>query len=224
MKPYMRSELVLGKEKMTRLKNVRILLCGLGGVGSFVAESLYRTGIKKMTFVDYDDIQPSNLNRQLEATKDTIGRKKTEAMKERLLAIYPDGEIDIISTMVSEENIPSLFNKEYDFVIDAIDTVSAKVALAYEADKRRIPFIGAMGCGNKLDPSKLKIMLLSQTRICPLARVVRKKASQLNIDFPVCVSEEAPVIQAGRDETIGSVIFVPGMAGLMMSAYVIDKI
>ncbi len=218
-----RSELLLGKEGIERLQRASVCIFGVGGVGSYVAEAIGRSGIGKITLVDFDTVAPSNVNRQIPATGETIGQKKAEVMANRIRSINPEADVQVIDKFCTPENASELVPESCDFVIDAIDTVSAKLAIAEICKKRNIPIISCMGTGNKLDPSRFRITDIFKTSVCPLCRVMRRELKKRGIeDLMVLYSDEEP-INTGTD-VIGSVPFVPSCAGLMIAGHVIKEI
>ena len=227
-----RTALLLGTEGMRRLAASHVLVVGLGGVGAYAAEEIARAGVGRMTLVDADVVSLSNLNRQLPALHSTLGKLKAEVMAARLRDINPDLEIEVRNCFVRDEETEALLDAaHYDFVVDAIDTVSAKIALAELAQRENIPVISSMGTGNKLHPEMFRIADLSKTRVCPLCRVMRKELKNRGIlHLKVLYSEEKPVDTAGRAtgedpgarrSVPGSISFVPPAAGLIIAGEVI---
>ena len=214
---------ILGKENFNKLQKANIIIFGIGGVGSYVAEALVRTGIGNITIVDGDKIEESNINRQLPALYSTVGKSKVEVMKSRVLDINPNINIVTYNVFVTSENI-DMFNFSFFFyVIDAIDTVSAKLKIIQKAKECDIRIISSMGTGNKMDVTKFKICDISKTSVCPLAKIIRKELSKLGIkNVKVLFSTEEPLVKS-RD-SISSLAFVPGTAGLMIASEVIKDI
>ncbi len=230
MNQFEREQLLIGKENVEKLKSTKIIIFGIGGVGSFCAEALARAGIGKMTLVDYDVIDITNLNRQLHALNATIGKYKVEVMKNRILDI---NEKAIVETIYNkEENQPeeNLINQTYDYVIDAVDTITTKIKLIEKAKQINVPIISAMGTGNKLDPTKFKVTDIYKTSVCPLSKIMRKELKKRNIkDLKVVYSEEEPKkiendAENQNNKVIGSISFVPSVAGLIMAGEVIKDI
>lgn len=221
---------IIGIEAFSRLQNSCVAVFGLGGVGGYAAEALARSGVGRLLLVDYDTVSVSNINRQIIATEQTVGQKKTEAFAKRAKAINPDIEIIEISEFVSGENVADILkSNKLDYIIDAIDTVSSKVALISHAHSLNIPIISCMGTGNKLDPTLFKITDISKTDTCPLARVMRKKLHEVGISHAdVLYSPEKPVSIESSSENgrhvPASVAFVPSVAGLIIGGYAIKKI
>lgn len=223
---YSRSELLLGSGAEKRLSEKRIILFGLGGVGSYAAEVLARAGIGSITIVDNDCVCVSNLNRQLCALHSTIGKTKIEVIAERIKDINPDCKITAIQKFCLPENIEEFELEKYDYIADAIDTVSAKIALAERAFKLGIPMIACMGTGNKYDPSRFRISDISKTSVCPLCRVMRYELKKRGIKkLNVVWSDEEPAKVVAESENSrhspGSLPFVPGAAGLIMAGRII---
>ncbi len=214
---------ILGKENFNKLQKANIIIFGIGGVGSYVAEALVRTGIGNITIVDGDKIEESNINRQLPALYSTVGKSKVEVMKSRVLDINPNINIVTYNVFVTSENIDMFNFSKYDYVIDAIDTVSAKLKIIQKAKECDIRIISSMGTGNKMDVTKFKICDISKTSVCPLAKIIRKELSKLGIkNVKVLFSTEEPLVKS-RD-SISSLAFVPGTAGLMIASEVIKDI
>ena len=227
---YSRTEKLIGKENLDKLKKSKIAVFGIGGVGSFVVEGLARAGIGKLILVDKDEISISNINRQIHATYETIGKDKVEVMKQRILSINPEIEVKAWKEFFMPEcNLP-IIEEDVDYIVDAIDTVSAKIALIELAKKMNIPIISAMGTGNKLDPTKFEITDIYKTTICPLAKVMRKELRKRGIDkLKVIYSKEEPIKLEESEKENGKVIpgsisFVPSVAGLMIAGEVIKDI
>lgn len=224
---FSRTEMLLGKENMDKLKTAHVAVFGLGGVGGHVCEALARCGVSKFTLFDNDIIAESNLNRQIIATMDTIGMAKTDAMKYRILSINHDAKIITNQVFFLPNNADCYPLNEYDYVIDAIDTVSAKIELAVRAERLSIPIISSMGTGNKLDPTQFKISDIYKTSVCPLARVMRKELKDRNVKkLKVLYSEEKPIKPDSPDSsrTPGSTSFVPSVAGLIIASEVVKDL
>ncbi len=225
---FTRTECLLGENALKKLKNSKVLLFGIGGVGGYIAESLVRSGIGTIALVDNDVVSKSNINRQIVALNSTLGKKKTEVMKERLADINPDCNIYCYNLFFTPETKEIDFG-EFDYVIDAIDTVTSKIEIIKRCKEKDIPVISSMGTGNKLLPHMLEITDISKTTICPLARVMRKELSKRNIkNVKAICSKEQPynVIadeQNGRHSP-GSAIFVPATAGIMIASEVIKDL
>lgn len=225
---FSRTEMLLGTAALKKLRQSRVAVFGLGGVGGFAAEALARAGVGTLDLTDSDTVSLSNLNRQIFALHSTLGKSKVMAAKERLTDINPDLKINVNECFYLPENKERFDFSVYDYVVDAVDTVSAKISLAAECVRCGTPLISAMGAGNRLDPSALQVADISKTYGCPLAKVVRKKLRELGINhLKVVFSSETALKPAECDEesnkrqTPGSVSFVPSVMGLMMAGEVI---
>ena len=222
---YARTARLLGAEGMERLKNAHVLVFGLGGVGSYIVEALARSGIGALTLVDADVVDASNINRQLVADVSTVGMDKVEVAKNRVLAVNPDCRVTVKKMLYLPEKSGEFDFSSYDYIADAIDNVSAKISLAVEADRAGTPLIAAMGTGNKLHPEMLEIADISKTSVCPLARVMRTELRKRGINhLKVVYSKEEPIKGADGERIIGSVAFVPSVAGLMIAGEIIRSI
>lgn len=225
-----RSELLLGKDSLEKLSKACVGIFGIGGVGSYAAESLARSGIGKLVLVDYDIIDISNLNRQVHATSKTVGMLKVEAMKDRLVEINPNIIINPISIKYSYATSEHFNLSEYDYIVDAVDMVSSKLELVKNARKLGIPIISSMGAGNKLNPAGFLVSDIFKTSVCPLARVMRHELRKLNIpDLKVVYSKEEPIKTSLMDESNkklipGSVSFVPPVVGMIIASEVIKDL
>lgn len=215
---------LIGAEAVGRLCGARVLLFGCGGVGGYTAEALIRAGVGSLYAVDFDVVSESNLNRQIIATVDVIGCKKVELLRRRALSINPDIVFNALDTFVDAENADSIIAAASpDFICDAVDNVTAKLAIISSAKARSIPVISSMGTGNKLDPSRFRITDISKTQVCPLARVMRRELKARNIEgVDVLWSDEPPVSSGSR--VPASVSFVPSCAGLMIGGYIIKRL
>lgn len=228
--PFARSELLLGAEGMEKLRESTVAVFGIGGVGSFTAEVLVRTGIGSIVLIDYDIIDITNINRQIHATTKTIGSFKVEVMKERLLDINPNLNITIYNEKYNKETKEKLISSEYTYVIDAIDMVSSKLDLIIECKNRGIPIISSMGAGNKLNPTMFQVGDIYSTKICPLAKIMRKELRKRNVESLKVVwsEEEAKKINLEnsdlRKAIPGSIGFVPSVAGIIIASEVIKDI
>lgn len=232
MEQFYRTSLLISEEKVKLLNNKTVLLCGLGGVGSYVFESLVRCGVGNFIIVDNDVVSITNLNRQLVALHSTIGRLKVDVAKDRAIDINPNVSVKTLPIFISKETIDSIFTTKIDYIVDAIDNVTGKILLIEKATSLNIPIISSMGTGNKLDPTKLKITDLQKTEYCPLAKVMRYELKKRNIrHIKVLSSTEVldnhPKI---KDETnqnkviIGSISFVPSTGGLLIASEVIKDL
>ncbi|MBC8590425.1 tRNA threonylcarbamoyladenosine dehydratase [Wansuia hejianensis] len=227
---FTRTEALIGKKAMEILSDSTVAIFGIGGVGSFTAEALIRSGLGKIILIDYDIIDISNINRQIHATFKTIGQPKVIAMKDRLLDINPNLNVVVHNTKYNLDSKQFLLNKDYDYVVDAIDMVSSKVDLIVSAQKMGIPVISSMGAGNKLSPTMFKIGDIYDTKICPLAKVMRNQLRKKGVkDLKVVWSEETPLkVNLGetnlRKAVPGSISFVPSTAGLIIASEVIKDL
>ncbi len=217
-----RLELLIGKDKLDLIKTKKILLIGVGGVGGACAVSLVRSGIHNLTIVDFDNVEKSNLNRQAVAKNSTLGKKKVEVLKDLLLDINPLVNIKCLDIFLDENNIDEVI-KDYDYVIDACDSVKTKEAIIKKCSNEEIPFISSMGTGNRIDPSKLEIVDIKKTSGDPLAKIIRKFVKDERIKGKVMVlcSKEVPL---RKGTVVGSTAFVPTSAGLLITSYVIREI
>ena len=228
---FLRNEMLIGKEGAEKLSQSSVIVFGVGGVGSACAESLARSGIGAITLVDADCVDATNLNRQLLATNETVGRPKTDVMAERILSINPHCRVQKIHMFYLPENADSIDLSAYDYIVDAIDTVSAKIELIVRAKRLNIPIISCMGTGNKLRPEMLTISDIYKTRVCPLCRVMRRELKTRGIDkLKVVYSEEEPITPFFQPEdthkknTPGSMPFVPPVAGFLIASAVVSDI
>jgi len=244
---FSRSELILGKAGIEKLKNSKVAVFGVGGVGSYTVEALVRCGVGHIVLIDDDCICLTNLNRQLHATRKTVGKPKVEAMRDRILDINPKCEVTIIQKFYMPDVAEELIDNSYNYIVDAIDTVTAKIDLVVRAEERGIPIISAMGAGNKLDPTKFEVSDIYKTTVDPLARVVRKELRNRGIKkLKVVYSKEEPITpvetensscSAGcicpkgtarkctvKHQIPGSLSFVPSVMGLIIAGEVIKDL
>jgi tRNA A37 threonylcarbamoyladenosine dehydratase len=241
-----RTELLIGKEALDKLGNSKVVVFGIGGVGSYTVEALARAGVGKLVLVDDDTICLTNINRQIHATTKTISKSKVETMKERVLQINRRCEVTTFETFVKEDNIGEIISEDTDYVVDAIDTVSSKIALVVWCKEHNIKIMSSMGTGNKLDPTQFRVADIYKTKICPLAKVMRYELKKRNIDsLKVVYSEEIPmkpkledvvtckdgcVCTSGskkctiRRQIPGSISFVPPVAGMIIAGEVVKDI
>ncbi len=220
---YTRTRMLLGSEEVDRLQNASVLLFGVGGVGGFTCEALARAGVGRIHIVDKDVVDITNINRQIIATHDTVGRPKVEVMKERILSINPVAAVEATECFYLPDRAAEFDFGAYDYVIDAIDNVSAKLSIICEAKAAGTPVISSMGTGNKLDPTRFEIADIHKTSVCPLAKVIRKGLKDRGIkDVKVLYSREEPVRTGLR--TPASVSFVPSVAGLIIAGEVIKDL
>lgn len=244
---FSRTELLLGKEAMDKLQNSRVAVFGIGGVGGYVCEALVRSGIYHFDLIDDDQVCLTNLNRQIIATRKTIGQYKVDVMRERILEINPDADVSVHKCFFLPENADEFPFEEYDYVVDAVDTVTAKIELVMKAQEKGVPIISSMGAGNKLDPSAFKVADIYKTRVDPLARVMRREMKKRGVKkLKVVYSEEDPkrpiedmavscrnncICPPGaqhkcteRRDIPGSTAFVPSVAGLIIAGEVIKDL
>ena len=226
---FSRTELLVGESAIIKLKNSKVAVFGVGGVGSYTVEALARSGVGKIVMIDNDLVSLTNINRQLPATRQTVGQAKVEVMKERVLAINPKCEVTIFEGLYLPETSQELLADDYDYIVDAVDMVTAKIDLILQANKRGIPIISAMGAGNKMDPTRFEVADIYATTVCPLAKVMRKELRKRGIEaLKVVYSKEVPIKPLGSEENTdirkqipGSVAFVPSVSGLIIAGEVI---
>jgi len=240
MVQFSRTELLFGKEAIEIFQRSRVAIMGLGGVGSYAAEALARSGIGNFLLVDFDSVGLSNLNRQLPALHSTVGKLKTEAMRDRILDINPQAKIELYSDFCAHESRDFLL-KDLDFVVDAIDSLGPKTGLIEACYKKEIPIISSMGAASRYDPSKIEQVDISKSRVCPLAKKVRKYLGRRGVSkgIPVIYSYEKPIAQfdhgagaeaewiSGRGRkrgTLGSVVYIPAIIGMWAASYVLRKL
>lgn len=226
-----RTALLLGEAGVEKLKKARVAVFGIGGVGGYAVEALARSGVGHLTLFDKDRISISNLNRQIIALHSTLDKLKVEAMKERIYDINPEIEVETHACFYLPENAEEYDLSQYDYILDAVDTVTAKLELAVRAERAGVPLISSMGAGNKLDPTGFRVTDIYKTSVCPLAKVMRKELKARGIrHLKVVYSEELPVrpkenlTAEGRRALPGSVAFVPSVAGLIMAGEVIKDL
>ncbi len=229
---FSRTEMLIGEEGIEKLNNSKIAIFGIGGVGSYVAEALARTGVGNFILVDNDKVTITNINRQIIATTKTIGQYKVDLMKQRILDINPEAEVETYKTFYMPDCKENILDNSIDYIVDAIDTVTAKIYLIEEAQRLNIPIISSMGTGNKLDPSKFEITDIYKTSVCPLAKVMRKELKQRNIKkLNVLYSKEEPVKikrdseeETTKKQVPGSIAFSPSVAGLIIASKVVKDL
>ena len=229
-----RTEMLIGKEAVQKLEKAKVAVFGIGGVGSFVVEGLTRAGVGNLVLIDPDDISVTNLNRQIHATHRTIGESKVEVMRQRILDINPDANVEIYKGNEFEDGEENIISSSFSYIVDAVDTVTTKIKLIEKAKKENVPIISCMGTGNKLDSSKFEIADIYKTTVCPLAKVMRKELRKRNIqDLKVLYSKEEPIkvdtnieeSNLDRKKSVpGSISFVPSVAGLMIAGEAIKDI
>ena len=244
---FSRTQLLLGEEAMDRLKRSRVAVFGVGGVGGYVCEALVRSGVGAFDLIDDDKVCLTNLNRQIIATRKTVGQYKVDVMKNRMLEINPDVDVRLYKCFFLPENAADFPFEEYDYIVDAVDTVTAKIELVMRAKASNVPIISAMGAGNKLDPGRFKIADIYDTSVCPLARVMRRELKKRNVrSLKVVYSDEQPIRPiedmsiscrthcicppgaehkcTERRDIPGSTAFVPAVAGLMIAGEIVKDL
>jgi len=231
---FLRTAMLLGEEAVARLQKARVAVFGIGGVGGYTVEALARAGIGQLDLIDNDDVSRSNINRQLLATHSTVGKAKVEAARARILDINPDCMVRTHQVFYTPETADRFDFKDYDYIVDAIDTVTGKLALVERAAEAGTPIVSCMGTGNKLDASAFQVADISKTSMCPLARIMRKELGKRGIrHLKVVYSQEEALSPTGWEEEAaalgkrqipGSVSFVPGAAGLILAGEVIRDI
>lgn len=225
-----RSALLVGARGIDKLKNAHVAIAGIGGVGSYAAEALARSGVGRLTLVDHDVIDVSNINRQIHALHSTVGQRKAEVMAARIKDINPKAVVEAKCEFITADNAAEIFNEEYDYLIDAVDNVTAKIALALLSRERNIPFLSSMGTANKLDNTKFCFCDISETSVCPLARVMRRELKKRGIEKGVEVlysTAEAIKVKHADEEKRqppGSMAFVPPVAGLLLAGRVVNEL
>lgn len=223
MKQLERLELLVGDTNIEKIKNTKVLVLGLGGVGSYAVEALVRSGIGSIVLVDYDPIDITNLNRQLMTYQNNVGNLKTKELADRIKTINPDCRVEIINEKITSESIYKLLDMKPNYIVDACDTIEVKKKLILECKKNNVKLISSMGTGNKFDPSRLKIMDIRKTSYDPIAKILRKFVADNKINYKVMVvcSDEKPL---KISNPIGSNAFVPATAGLLCASYIINDI
>ena len=245
---FSRTELLIGPEALERLHHCKVAIFGIGGVGSYVTEALARSGVGSFVLIDSDVVAASNINRQILALHSTVGRPKVEVMKERILDINPSAHVETLQLFLLPENTAAVLKPDWSYIVDAIDTVSAKIELAVQASAMRIPMISSMGAGNKLDPTRFEVTDLYQTSVCPLSKVMRRELRKRGIEhLKVVYSAEEPLVPASAESSSsaqpsgkipeselpraplkrripGSVAFVPSVVGLIIAGEVVKDL
>lgn len=247
MNAFSRSELLLGAENMNKLAKAKVAVFGVGGVGGYVVEALARTGVGSFVIVDNDTVCLTNINRQIIATNSSVGKYKVDVMRDRILDINPDAQVEVRKCFYLPENAHEFNFSEYSYVVDAVDTVTAKLEIILRAKEANVPIISSMGAGNKMDPTKFEVADIYKTSMCPLAKVMRHECKKRGIKkLKVVYSTEAPMkplvsdkeqfkedrqanpdadhAQKGRRDTPGSLAFVPSVAGLVLAGEVVKDL
>jgi len=224
LEQFSRTQLLLGDEGIEKLNNARVAVFGVGGVGGFVCEALVRCGIGTFDLIDSDQVVVSNINRQIIATHNTVGKYKVDVMKERMLEINPNVKVNVYKCFFLPDNADEFPFSSYDYVVDAVDTVTAKIELVMKCKETGVPIISSMGAGNKLEASAFRVADIYKTKMCPLAKVMRRELKQRGVKkLKVVYSEEKPISGAKRDVP-GSVAFVPSVAGLIIAGEVVKDL
>lgn len=219
---FSRTEALLGEQAMEKLKKARVAVFGIGGVGGYVVEALVRSGVGALDIVDSDKVCLSNLNRQIIATENSIGKYKVDVMKERILDINPEAVVNVHKCFYLPETKEEFDFSQYSYVVDAVDTVTAKIQLVMEAEEAGVPIISSMGAGNKLDPTAFQVADIYKTSVCPLAKVMRRELKKRGIKkLKVVYSKEQPVV---KNAVPASVAFVPSVVGLIIAGEVIKDL
>lgn len=217
-----RLESLVGEENIEKIKKLKVLVLGLGGVGGYTVESIVRCGVNNITLVDGDTIKPSNINRQIIATSKNNNKYKTKEWKKRIKRINPDAVVNIINTMINEDNMEVLFSDNYDYIVDCCDTSKVKIKLVKECNNKGIKLVSSMGMANKMDASKIQISTLDKTETDPLAKKIRSEIRDKEImkNVTVVYSNEKPI----NNTMLGSTAFVPAVAGLYITNYIIKDV
>lgn len=230
---FIRTKMIVGNDGMEKLRKAHVAVFGVGGVGSFSAESLARAGIGELTLIDFDTVDISNINRQIHALSNTVGMSKVELMRDRILLINPECKVTIYESLFNLETVDEIFNPEWDYVIDAIDMVSSKLLLVETCQRHNVRIMASMGTGNKMDPTKFEVADVFKTSMCPLAKVMRRELRRRGIKkLKVVFSTEDPSTPLDllvdkdnpRKQTPGSVSFVPSVAGLIITSELVKDI
>lgn len=233
MDQFSRTELLIGEEGIRKLKNARVAVFGVGGVGGYVVEALARSGVGTLDLIDNDTVALTNINRQIIATHKTVGMPKVEVAKDRVQEINPEANVNIFNTFYLPETADMFDFRQYDYVVDAIDTVTGKIDIVVRAGECGTRVISSMGAGNKLDPTAFRVSDIYKTKVCPLAKVMRRELKKRGVDhLKVVYSEELPIIPVGetdedkgvRRQLPGSIAFVPSVVGLIIAGEVIKDI
>ena len=230
---FSRTEMLIGNEGIEKLNDAKVAVFGIGGVGSFVCEGLARSGIGHFVLVDFDKVDESNINRQLIATVKTVGRYKVDLMKERILEINPDANVETYREFYMADSKTGIITEDLSYAVDCVDTIMAKIAIICKCDELGVPVISSMGTGNKLDPSMFEVADIYETSVCPLARIMKKDLRKRNIEkLKVVYSKEHPINtndcainqENTKFKVKGSVSFVPSVAGLIIAGEVVKDI
>ncbi len=227
---FSRTQMLIGEAALKTLSQCRIAVFGIGGVGGYVVEALARSGVGKIDLIDNDTVNLTNINRQIIATHDTLDEYKVDAARDRILKINPDAQVTVYKTFYLPENSSQFDFSLYDYIVDAVDTVTAKIEIIVNAKKAGVNVISCMGTGNKLDPTRFEVSDIHKTSVCPLAKVMRRELKKRNIDsLKVVYSKEEPIKPSNTDESLkrqppSSIAFVPSVAGLIIAGEVIKDL
>lgn len=222
---YNRTSIVLGLENVEKLKNSNVLLCGIGGVGSYTLEALARVGIGNITIVDKDIIDETNINRQLIALNSTVGMDKVEVAKKRCLDINPEMKIQALKIDINSQNILEIFLRDkFDYVVDCVDNIEAKINIIKVSNDKKIKCISSMGTANKINPLNFEVTDIYKTKVCPLAKVMRKKLKEIGIKKQKVVYSTENPVKNSENSILGSVSFVPSVCGLIIASEVVKDI
>ena len=233
MNQFSRTELLIKRQGMDKLNKAHVIVFGIGGVGGYVVEALVRSGLSHITIVDNDVVSLTNINRQIIATLDTIGQSKVEVMKKRILSINKDVVVDTRQCFYLSETASEFDFSQYDYVVDCVDTISAKISIIIEAKKNNVPVISAMGAGNKMNPTMLEVSDISKTEVDPLAKVMRRELRELGVNHLKVIYSKEPPLEIDTDDELvelkeksgrpapGSTAFVPSAMGLIMASEII---
>ena len=222
-----RTEMLIGSDGLEKLKHARVAVFGIGGVGGYVVEALARSGVGAFDLIDSDTVALSNLNRQIIATRDTIGKYKTEVMRDRIHSICPDTEVEVHNCFYLPETRDEFDFSKYDYVVDAVDTVTAKIDLIMSAKEAGVPIISSMGAGNKMNPAMFEVADIHKTSVCPLAKVMRRELKKRGVDHLKVVYSKEEAIKRETEErkpVPGSIAFVPSVAGLIIASEVVKDL
>ena len=232
MEQFVRTEMLLGTKSMEKLQNAHVAVFGVGGVGGYVVEALARSGVQKFDLIDNDTVALSNINRQIIATHSSVGKYKVDVMKERILEINPDANVEVYREFYMADCEIDIITEDLSYAVDCVDTIMAKIAIICKCDALDVPVISSMGTGNKLDPTMFEVADIYETSVCPLARIMKKDLKKRNIEkLKVVYSQEHPINtndcainQDKKFKVKGSVSFVPSVAGLIIAGEVIKDI
>ncbi len=223
---FSRTELLIGKEGLEKLNRAKVAIFGIGGVGSYTVEALARAGVGNIVIVDYDKYDITNINRQIGALHSSLGKYKVDVMKERILDINPNAKVEAYRPSDIEGGETNLIDSSFTYIVDAIDTITNKIKIIERAKEQNVKIITATGAANKLDPTKFEVADIYKTSVCPVCKILRKELKDRNIkDLKVVYSKEVPIkVENNQEKTLGSISFVPSVAGLIIAGEVIKDI